>query len=128
MHEKFAAGFINPKPFTSRFFEHGIKNEPIAIEQYEKIMFTRKTPVKVLKSGFVVYLDMPFLGASPDGRVVDFGCEDHFGLAEVKCPETKYQVTQLEACQDPIFFGEAVKGELQGKNEVILYSRPFNIC
>ena len=46
----------------------------------------------------------------------------------LKCPETKYQVTQLEACQDPIFFGEAVKGELQGKNEVILYSRPFNIC
>lgn len=40
----------------------------------------------------------------------------------LKCPETKYQVTQLEACQDPIFFGEAVKGELQGKNEVILYS------
>ena len=28
----------------------------------------------------------------------------------------------------PFFFGEAVKGELQGKNEVILYSRPFNIC
>ena len=39
-HEKFAADLINPKPFTSRYVEHGIKNEPIAIEQYEKFMFT----------------------------------------------------------------------------------------
>ena len=75
-----------------------------AIEQYERVMLSRKTPVKVLKSGFVVCLDMPLLGGSPDGRVVDFGCRDHFGLAEVKCPETKLQVTPLEACQDPNFF------------------------
>jgi len=54
---------FNPKPFTSRYVEHGIKYEPIAIQEYEKIMLTRKTPVKVLKSGFVVCLDMPFLGA-----------------------------------------------------------------
>ena len=38
---------INPKPFTSRYVEHGIKYEPIAIQEYEKVMFTRKTPVKV---------------------------------------------------------------------------------
>ncbi|CAH3177911.1 unnamed protein product [Porites evermanni] len=73
-HEKFAVDLINPKPFTSRYVEHGIKYEPIAIQEYEKVMFTRKTPVKVFKSGFVVCLDMPFLGGSPDGRVVDFGC------------------------------------------------------
>ena len=94
-HEKFAADIINPKLFTSRYVEHGLKHEPIAIEQYEKVMLSRKTPVKVLKSGFVVCLDMPFLGGSPDGRVVDFGCRDHFGLAEVKWPETKFQVTLL---------------------------------
>ena len=74
-------------------------------------MFVRKTPVKVLKSGFVVCLDMPFVGCSPDGRVVDFGCHDHFGLAEAKCPETKFQVTPLDACQDPNFFCEAVNGQ-----------------
>ena len=28
--------------------------EPIALQQYEKFMFNRKTPVAVLKSGFVV--------------------------------------------------------------------------
>ena len=82
-HEKFATDLIHPKQFTSRYVEHGLKHEPIAIQEYEKIMFTRKTLVKVLKSGFVVCLDMPFLGGSPDGRVVDFGCQNHFGLAEV---------------------------------------------
>ena len=67
-------------------------------------MFTRKTPLEVLKSGFVVCLDMPVVGTSPDGRVIDFGIQNHFGLAEVKCPETKFQVTPLEACLDPSFF------------------------
>jgi len=64
----------------------------------------KMTPVKVLKNGFVVCLDMPFLGGSPDGKVVDFGCHYHFGLAKVKCPETKFQVTPLDACQDLNFF------------------------
>ena len=114
-HEKFAVDLINPKPFTSRYVEHGIKYEPIAIQEYEKVMFTRKTPVKVFKSGFVVCLDMPFLGGSPDGRVVDFGCRYHFGLAEVKCPETKFQVTPLDACQDPNFFCEDINGQCKLK-------------
>ena len=77
-HEKFTGDLINLKQFTSRYVEHGIKNEPIAIGKYEKIMFTQKTPVKVLKSGFVVCLDMPLLEASPDGRVVNFGCQHNF--------------------------------------------------
>ena len=113
--EKFVMELINPKEFTSRHVEHGIKNEPVALEAYEKIMFTTKTPVKVLKCGFVVCQDMPILGSSPDGRVFDFGCQDHFGVAEVKCPETKFHVTPLEACQDSNFFCEAVAGHCKLK-------------
>ena len=94
--EKFAIDLINPKEFTSRYVAHGIKNEPIALEAYEKLMFTRNTPVKVLKCGFVV-------------------CQDHFGVAEVKCPETKYHLTPLDACQDPNFFCEAVNGQCKLK-------------
>ena len=113
--EKFAAELINLKPFTSRYVEHGIKYEPVAIEAYERLMYTRKTPVKVLKCGFVVCHDMPFIGSSPDGRVVDFGCQNNFGLSEVKCPETKFHVTPLDACQDPNFFCEAVNGQCKLK-------------
>ena len=82
--------------------------EPIALQQYEKFMFNRKTPVAVLKSGFVVSKSCPVLGASPDAKVVDFGCSLCFGLAEVKCPPTKFHVTPLEACSDPTFFMEKV--------------------
>ena len=32
-HKKFAVDLINPKPFTSRYVEHGIKYEPIAIQE-----------------------------------------------------------------------------------------------
>ena len=60
--------------------------EPIALQQYEKFMFNRKTPVAVLKSGFVVSKSCPVPGASPDAKVFDFGCSLCFGLAVVKCP------------------------------------------
>ena len=52
--------------------------EPIALQQYEKFMFNRKTPVAVLKSGFVVSKSCPVLGASPDAKVVTL--DIHFAL------------------------------------------------
>ena len=36
--ETFATELINSKPFTSRYVECGIKNEPVAHEAYEKLM------------------------------------------------------------------------------------------
>lgn len=125
-HEKFAADMINPKPFTSRYVEHGLKHEPIALEQYEKVMLSWKTPVKVLKSGFVVCLEMPLLGGSPDGRVVDFGYRDHFGLAEVKCPETKINFKSLHlryARTQFFFFCEAVNGHCKLKRNDAYYTQ-----
>ena len=32
---------------------------------------------------------MPVLAATPDGKVIDFGCSQPFGILEVKCPSTK---------------------------------------
>ena len=63
-----------------------------------------------LMSGLVISSDSPYLGASPDGKVVDPGCSNPFGLSEVKCPETKYLVTPLDACSDSNFFLEEVNG------------------
>ena len=67
-------------------------------------MTSRRTPVKVLPCGFVVSQGIPIIGATPDARVIDFGCMDHLGLAEVKCPYTKHHVTPLDACSDPTIF------------------------
>ena len=107
-HQSFAQSLMHPKLFSSKYVTHGLKYDPIALQQYEKFMFNRKTPVAVLKSGFVVSKSCPVLGASPDAKVVDFGCSLCFGLAEVKCPPTKFHVTPLEACSDPTFFMEKV--------------------
>lgn len=107
-HESFAQSIMHPKPFTSKYVAHGMKFEPVALREYEKFMFNRKTPVAVLKSGFVVSEAFPVLGASPDAKVIDFGCSICFGLAEVKCPHTKFHVTPLEACSDPNFFMEKI--------------------
>jgi hypothetical protein len=62
-------------------------------------MFNRKTPVTVLKSGLVVSKCYPLLGATPDARIIDPGCSVCFGLAEVKCPSTKFNVTPLVHAQ-----------------------------
>lgn len=105
-HDNFAQTLMHPKPFTSKYVDHGRKYEPVALLEYEKFMQSRKTPVKVLPSGLVISKSHPILGATPDAKVVDIGCMDHFGLAEVKCPQTKFNVTPLEACSDPDFFME----------------------
>ena len=107
-HANFAQSLIHPKPFSSKYVAHGIKYEPVALQEYEKFMFNRKTPVAVLKSGFVVSKSFPVLGATPDAKFVDFGCSICFGLAEVKCPHTKFNVTPLDACSDPDFFMEKI--------------------
>ena len=44
-------------------------------------MLTRKTPAKVLTCDQVISQHLPILAGSPDARVVDFGCKQHFGLA-----------------------------------------------
>lgn len=62
-------------------------------------MHSIRRPVKVLKSGLVVSLDAPYLGASPDGKVIDVGCSNHFGLSEVKCPKVECLVLpQVAKC------------------------------
>ncbi|KAJ7353860.1 hypothetical protein OS493_032136, partial [Desmophyllum pertusum] len=37
---------------------------------------------KGFESGHVISLDAPYLGASPDGKVIDPGCSEPFGLSE----------------------------------------------
>ena len=107
-HGSFAESIMHPKPFTSKYVAHGIKYEPIALQYYQKFMVNNKTPVTVLRSGFVVSKSCPVLGASPDARIIDKGCSICFGLGEVKCSYTKFHVTPLEACSDPNFFMEKV--------------------
>ena len=122
-HKNFAEILINPKSLTSKYLEHGNKFEPVVLREYEKLMCNRRTPVKVLQSGFIVSKGTPVIGATPDARVVDFGCTDHFGIAEVKCPYSKHHVRPLDACSDETFCME--KSKWQGMQ---IKSRPPLLC
>ena len=42
--------------------------------------------VTVYYSGLIVSPAFPYLGASPDGKVMDRNASDKFGLLEIKCP------------------------------------------
>ena len=114
-HETFANSLMHPKSFTSRHTSHGIKYESEAIHAYVKQMNSRSMPVQVFKSGLVVYKKEPVLACSPDGKVIDTGCIKPFALLEVKCPETKFLVTPLEACSDSNFCCENIDGKCKLK-------------
>ena len=107
-HATFAKELMHPNEFTSRHTEHGRKYEATAIHEYQKYMNAKRTPVAVLKCGLVISKELPVLAATPDGKVIDFGCRQPFGIIEVKCPSTKSAVTPLDACADPKFFCERV--------------------
>jgi len=66
---------------------------------------------------------LPVLAATPDGKVIDFGCSQPFGILEVKCPSTKSSVTPLDACSDPKFFCERVGDQCRLKTNHEYYAQ-----
>lgn len=58
--------------------------------------------------GLIVSPALPYLGATPDGKIYDPNDADQFGLLEIKCPYSWRNATMEEACQDPKFFCEQV--------------------
>lgn len=122
-HESLVNNLLHPKPINNKFTRHGNQYESIAIRQYQKYMHSVKKPVLVYKSGLVVCLTSPYLGASPDGKVVDKGCNSPFGLIEVKCPETKFMVTPLDACSHDGFFLENCDGQPKLKRDHSYYKQ-----
>lgn len=94
--DKFLQTILHPKEFTSAATSYGKNNEKKAIQRYIK-----KTGNHVHECGFVINWRIPFIGATPDGKV----CEDGTtGIVEVKCPYSARDMTVREACSVPGFF------------------------
>ena len=122
-HEKLCEDMLNAKPVKTKSSKHGIKYEPIALREYEKHMHKIGYPVKVEKSGIFYCRQNFFLGCSSDGKVVVSASKDQFGLAEVKCPSSKFNVTPEEACSDPSFWLELVNGSSRLKRNREYYDQ-----
>ena len=74
---KFCEEMYDPKNLIKvPAIRHGLTYESVALKK-----FSEMTGKKVLKSGFCIDPELPFLGASPDGFV-----EGEDAVVEVKCP------------------------------------------
>ena len=108
---------LYPKPmvFMPKAIEWGRRNEQRANEAYIKHMHHYgHIGLQTGSAGFVVHPEKGWLGASPDGWVVDpsAGVASN-GMAEFKCPFTKADVSPEEACKDDTFYCTMVNGDLQ---------------
>ncbi len=73
--------------------KHGIEHELKAHEQYCNYLKYSGHPVKTFPSGFRVKPHFPFLGCSPDGKVIDETKETPYGIMEIKRPYKHKTVT-----------------------------------
>ena len=94
---------------------HGKQNEIIARTLYANEMQRKNQKFTVYEAGLVINPCLPFLGASPDGKVFDPTDRDPFGLLEIKAPYTWRNCTFVEACQDENFICHIVDGNPQLK-------------
>ena len=60
----------------------------------------------IFDAGISVHPSLPYLGASPDGKVFDPSTENKYGLLEIKCPFPKRRDTLEQAASDPNFYME----------------------
>ena len=94
----------------------GKDKEEKAIVAYSKFKTNKGQGVKVCsKCGFIVNIEFPWLGASPDFLVEDHTEQKPFGIGEVKCPFSKKDICIKDACKDKNFFLGITDGKIQLK-------------
>lgn len=57
----------------------------------------------VCSAGYVIYKDIPYLGATPDAYVHDPHRKDQYGLIEIKCLYKYRNVTPEDTCLNSDF-------------------------
>ena len=72
--------------------------------EYVHFMNSQGHNLKVEPCGFIIHPDKGWLGASPDALVTDISCTQQKGIAEVKCPFSKRDITPQDACKDTNFY------------------------
>jgi len=88
-----------------RAIAHGRAKEKTARSIYAKKMQKSAPTFAVFDAGLSVSPAIPYLGASPDGKVYDpIATGSKYGLLEIKCPFSKRGETLDQAAQDPDFY------------------------
>ena len=87
---------------------HGKKKEKLARMIYAKNVQKKVPDFVVFDAGLSVYPSFPYLGATPDRKVLDPSTNDKYGLLEIKCPFSKKGETLDQVAADPDFYLEKV--------------------
>ena len=80
----------------------GRDKEKVALQQYLESHCDPR--MKVMECGLIINPRWPWLGASPDGLLIDTG--KVAGGIEIKCPFSKKEMNLADACKDKKFFLE----------------------
>ena len=119
-----ADSLLNPKssselPQTVRdALNHGSIYEGVARETYYNFMkYKLKRDVHIRECGLVVQPSLFWLGASPDGLIIDKTDNAGIGLIEIKCPKTKKGSTPQQLLDDKSFYIEMQDGKPVLKKE-----------
>ena len=120
---------MNPKVQT--LIRHGIKFEPVAREKYLNAMRNEyHRNVTYRDCGFIIQPALPWLGGSPDGVIVDHavsGCGPI--LLEIKCPQTKWELSPMELFKDESFYLGCQNGQpYLKKNHARGYYTQIQMC
>ena len=117
---------IKQRQFTSTATDWGIRNELVALQEYESYQKShRHSDITVCSAGFVICETHPFLGASPDAYVCDPSRQDQYGLVEIKCPFKYKEVSIKEACSKADFCSR-ITTEADGTETVHLrHNHPY---
>ena len=106
---------LNPVPAPIKW---GRDNEAVACSKYLEYMTEHHHNVTVKQCGFFIHPQEPWLGASPDGVVIDHCCTPSKGLLEIKCPYSIREITPREACDTvPSFYCTINDGVVKLKRE-----------
>nr|XP_047142939.1 uncharacterized protein LOC124817168 [Hydra vulgaris] len=95
---------IDSKLFQ-KAIKHGKDFEPIARETYIDVMkYKLNHSIKCRETGIVIQPKLPWLAASPDGKLINGELNNEFGLIEIKCPWSKRNRTPKELVLDESFY------------------------
>jgi len=67
------------------------------LKQYQA---KQESDTVIAEFGLIIHPNWPWLGCSPDGLVYDIERRNVVGCIEIKCPDSKRDLTIEECCQD----------------------------
>ena len=96
---------LTPRDLSNvKSISHGKQKEKVARTIYAKKMQKDVPKFTIFDAGISVHPSFPYLGVTPDGKLLDPSSAQTFGLLEIKCPFSKRNETLEQAVANKDFY------------------------